>query len=362
MEKTELIQKLKRIRAAHSDVKGVQARIQSATAKDTYERKVKVPKAPVEPRRVAKPKKEVTSLKSFAYYGVSYFESAIKRLGIAVIVEFVVWLAVRLGVENDGSEADAVQIGVANFFLVVLLLTVGAIGACVGINLYRWMKKRAEYPAYLEQVERDHQARMKKYNDSEERYAAYLAEKEEYDEIVSAAEREEEKIAAQLKKDLQVITDKMRESELKPALKRMEEENGGLINDSYYADLPQIIELLEMGRADSLKEALNLLAEIKHKENQLAMQRAQEEERRREREEALEREERRRQEDIAREERHREQERREQERRREQEAREKAKEESRNHQSAIAQCSMCANIHGCPNYAKSPNCPNFRHR
>ncbi|MBR7112712.1 MAG: hypothetical protein IKC75_07350 [Clostridia bacterium] len=196
---------------------------------------------------------------------------------------------------------------------------------------------------------------MKKYDEYQQDYQTYLFAMDDYTVAMQEA-KDEEKLA------LEAIRKEINEKELIPAKEKLQKEAADLLGEAYYPDLSAIIQFLESGRADSLKEALNLLADAKYKEQQLQIARRKAEEERIAREEAIERdreraeeEERRRREDIAREERYRREEREREERRRN-------KEESERKSQAIAQCSMCASVGRCPNYAKFPNCPNFRHR
>jgi len=303
--------------------------------------------------------------KEFRYENVYYFSGLPKGFGIAAIVQFFIFLAIQAGVKNDGSSSDQIQIGIANFAKICLFILIGVTALFIVLNIFKFIKGNAKYRSYLREEKRDYEEDKRKYDIYEEQYTSYLAEMSKYNECVEAYTKEEAEIAHLLKNDLEKIRNKITETELNPALKKLEEESDNFINPNYYSDLSIIIDFIEKYRADTLKEALNLLEEKKYQDKQLALKEEQMERERIAREEELERlederlqRERERREDLAREERQR----REQREREERAERQRRAEESKNRRDALAQCSRCAAIHGCPNYGKYPNCPNFRSR
>lgn len=366
MEKEEIIQKLKRIREAHFSVQKIKKKISNAKAPDNYERKVKVPVQPIKPTVVNKPVYEPMTDKQFRYKNVYYFSRLPKGFGIAAIVQFFIFLALKSGVKNDGSDSDRIQIGITNFGKISLFILIGITALFLVLNILKYVKCNAKYKSYLEDEKAVYEQKKRKYAEYTEKYNAYLEEMNTYNGYVEEARKEENEIAELLKNDLDTIINQIKKDELMPALKKLEEENGNFINPEYYADLSVIIDFIEKGRADTLKEALNLLEEKKLREEKMERERLEREEeierREREREEDIEREKRYREEDIRREERNRREAQRRQEEQRQEEERRREAEERKKHADAIAQCSMCSLVHNCSNYAKYPNCPNFRHR
>ena len=204
--------------------------------------------------------------------------------------------------------------------------------------------------------------------------------------------KEEEKIEEKLEADRLTMVKKIEDEEFIPALNDLAEFND-LITTEYLPAIDVIIDLLKSGRADDLKEAINLYEDILYRERQLQLQREQEEQRRYEEELRRQDEERRHREEIAfqrEQERNRQREFEETQRReaekqkkeelerytREKRAAEDARREqlkeaakerdlkAKQNQAAKAQCRACAYAGRCNMsiYNVTPNCTGFRPR
>ena len=126
-----------------------------------------------------------------------------------------------------------------------------------------------EYNEKLSQYEYD----MQMYRQKEQDYIdAYWAWRTAYLEHLD----EEERVKAQLKIDRQEAVKQFEENELVPAKARLDEVND-LLSEKYLPAVDKIIELIKNGRADTLKEAINLYEEILYKEKQLELEKEKEE-------------------------------------------------------------------------------------
>ena len=365
MGNNEIVNKLKAIHEKYSTVCKIKSKIAATKAPDNYQRKITVPEKPVKPQEVSHPQDNKMTLKEYLNKNVFYFVKLPIGFGIASVFIFFVHLMSKdmsaSSLADDAASINTLQKGVASFYAILSAIFLGLCALFLLLNLVKRIKGVKSYAQYVAIEQNKYDAQLHKYQEYQAKEADYLKQYESYQAKLKASEEEEKSFAKIVENDSEALRKVIRENELEPAQKMLDAENDGYINSAYYNDIPRIIALFEMGRADTLKEALNLLATIKEQERQqqLAEQRRQE---------ALEREMLQREEDLAREERYR-QEELERERRREldrkrkeqMEERQRQKEESDRHAQAIAQCSICQ-VKGCPNYAKQPNCPNFKGR
>lgn len=229
-----------------------------------------------------------------------------------------------------------------------------------------------EYNEKLSQYEYD----MQVYRQKEQDYIdAYWAWRTIYLEHLD----EEERVKAQLEIDRQEAVKQIEENELAPAKARLDEVND-LLSEKYLPAINKLIELIKSGRADTLKEAINLYEEILYKEKQLELEKEKEErkeyiqmlqllaeQRRHERKMEIRRmlelereiEEERRQE----EERHRRWE--EEERREKEEKEERARQDrerwdkAQERHNTVIQCNSCARRSGCRVPYTRPNCASY---
>ena len=249
-----------------------------------------------------------------------------------------------------------------------------------------------------DEIKAEYAKNMKAYEGEiavyEEKLSKFLEEYAAWREIFIASQKEERLIKDQLEKDRQTAVEKIYKETLQPVLDALNEEND-LVSKEYLPVLRIITDLLRSGRADGLKEAINLYEEIVYRERQLQLQREQEAQRRYEEEQRRQAEERRYQEEKKFREdqerqRQREEERRQQEaerrhreemaqrdrmeRDRQNEERRRAEEDRRRADRAELdrkqredrdtrdQCNRCAQVSHCSMAFRRPNCASFRPR
>lgn len=130
------------------------------------------------------------------------------------------------------------------------------------------------------------------YRNNDKEYHLKLEENERYDQIKledneklaeynKTIDKVKDKVRKILKKNKEIDRKKI-ETEYREKIAKIEDDYPDeYIGEKYYPDLDEIIELIKSGRADTIKEAINLFEEIKYKERQLEIQREEAEERNR---------------------------------------------------------------------------------
>lgn len=249
------------------------------------------------------------------------------------------------------------------------------------------IEKEAKYAQDMQ----SYQVAMSDFNEASQ---AFVRAYTEWRGIYLESRREEESIAEKLEEDRQAAVNAINEEEMLPALQELSDAND-LVSMNYLPVLETLIDLLKDGRADDLKEAINLYEDIVYRERQLELEREKEEQRRWEEEQRRrdeerhhkeqmkfqqdqerqrQREEERRQQDAER--RHREEmdQRDRQERDRQNEERRRADEERRRanreeldrkqkeDSATRRQCNTCALNSRCSVAFTRPNCASFRPR
>ena len=193
----------------------------------------------------------------------------------------------------------------------IIVLAIAAAALCVffryKIKLGKEQEKKNEADArvayearkekFQEAYHKEMQAYESAYAEHEANRQAFLNDYTAWRKIYLESVAEEEEIDEKLEADREAAVSKINEEEFAPAMKELNGTND-LVADEYLAALDILIDLLESGRADDLKEAINLFEELVYRERQLQLQREQEEQRRREEEQRRREEERRYQEQM----------------------------------------------------------------
>lgn len=356
MPKNELIAKLEEISALYAGTEAIQSQMDDFAPEDHYDRQIVVPQFPGEYKSekersawlelIGHDEEDAVQIMDMAYERVHCpKEPAKPNIGNRP--------------ENTHDTANALKkkLGclpiVAGFVAVCSLISGGLfsgetatiignlviIAACVVAVLF-FLKK---YKIAQQADEEATKVMIKNYDESkqeaEEKYeqdmiayqterTAYLLSKgdflEEYAawrEIYLDHLKEEAEIEEKLEADRIAGVNRIYEEQYAPAQKKLEERND-LITAEYLPVLHIIIDLIKSGRADDLKEAVNLYEELVYRERQLQLQREQEEQRRQEEEQRRQDEERRHREEMQfREEQERQRQREEEQRRRDEDRR-----------------------------------------
>lgn len=240
-------------------------------------------------------------------------------------------------------------IGVWAAFAGIMISVVVMGGLFFWITYKRWEKLKAKSKAEYEKQEAKYK---KKYAEYEQRLRQYEKDLELYEKGRENIKREiaiREEFIEQAEKDRErIIADVM--EQLEPKINAI----GIGYPRKYYDEIDDIIELVEDGRAESLKEALNTYESVKIEKERLQVEQQRLEETQSAREEAERREE-----ERQRREEEREWERQQREKEREQERREKEeREKAELRQQIDNQCSSCKNYGYC-HRVKTANCVGY---
>ena len=426
LEKNELIKKLNKISELYANAVSIKRKMDTYVPEDNYDRKVTVPIFPGEyPNNY-----ERERLKNSIDHSV---EDAVLKISKAYddfylpkkpdnpqIADFK--YTVDADTEKKISKIKRnmrIAAGVGIFFLLRLILGT-AEGAVVTIAiitilssaLFVFFKMKlknekaiveskkeealSEYNRIKEETLNKHKELLNTYEQKCEKHkeqrTSFLKEYEIWRNVFLESKAEETKICNRLEADKVAAVAKIKDDELTPILKILAEVND-IISMDYLPVIDTITDLIVSGRADDIKEAINLYEDILYKERQLQLEREKEAHRQHEEELRRQEEERRYQEDMKfrqQQERQRqreaEQKRNDEERRyleekREREskemqekellrkqklddARKQREEENKLWDAAKAQCRACANVGHCNMsvHNKTPNCTGFRPR
>lgn len=366
MPKNELIEKLEEISALYANTKAIQARMDAYTPEDHYDRKIVVPQFPGEYRTDEERDVWQESVDHREDDAVAQMEAQYKRIYAprkpsAPRIEDFKKPTTSYNddekVKNYGclATAGAVLGGmfalsfIANLvsgipFISVFPLVVAAIGALLFV-FGRSKKKQIEDALLIRQEEayaaynkektallEAHKVEMQAYEEAmkvcEENLRQFISDYSQWREIYLKSVQEETVIAQKLEEDRQAGVQKIYEQEYLPAEAALKEGNN-LVAVGYLPALSIIVSLLKSGRADDLKEAINLYEVIVYRERQLALEREKEAQRQYEEQQRRRDEERRYQADM--------QFRKDQERQRQREEEQRQKDAERHHREEMQQ-------------------------
>lgn len=433
LSKEELIRKLEAILALHNKAVAIKIKMNNFEPDDNYERKIEVPEFPgeyndehqQEVREILEnevdheaddaieymsrcydaaylpTKPEEPKIKKFDYSNDSEYNNKKSKLGcfsyLAAGVSVFFALSLILGTaEGAESTITVIAIIAAALFVLFRIMIKGA-------NQKAKNDEAKALVAYNEKKEQIMAAHNEKLKDFEAKCEAhekakgeFLLQYADWREIYLKSVEEENEIEEKLEADRQAELAKIEKEEFNPVFNDLATLND-IVSTEYLPVLGTIIELIRSGRADDLKEAINLYEDIVYRERQLQLEREKEEQRQREeaekreaeerhyreqmefqkqqeynrqREAAQQREaeERRHREDMAQREREaRDREYQERERQRRENLKAAAEQrdiENKQRSAAQAQCRACAHAGRCNMmvYNKTPNCTGFTPR
>lgn len=332
MPKNELIARLEEISALYANTVAIQSQMDDFTPEDHYARQIVVPQFPGEYKSekersawlelIGHDEEDAVQIMDMAYERVHCPKEPVKPN-----------MGNRPENTHDTANALKKKLGclptVAAFVAVCSLISGGLfsgeaatiignlviIAACAVAVLFFLKKYKSAQQAdeevtkvMIKNYDENKQEAEEKYEQDMNIYqterTAYILSKgdflEEYTawrEVYLDHLREEAEIEEKLEADRVAGVSRIYEEQYVPAQKKLEECND-LITAEYLPVLHIIIELIKSGRADDLKEAINLYEEMVYRERQLQLQREQEEQRRREEEQRRQDEERRHREEM----------------------------------------------------------------
>ena len=429
LQKNELLTKLEKIRKLYNETLSIQEEMDNFVPEDCYDRKVVVPEFPgeYENEQVREVWKntldhteddaiEIAKALHIKFIGPKEPEKPVKtefkeredqtlkakQIGfgclsyIAAAISAFFFLGALVGVDENTRDTLPVILGIAiTFAAAFAVLTLVQLYAKKSIADKIKEEKAAhdrQQAAIMADYAQKRQAFEYKNKEYKVKLQKFLEDYAAWREIYLESVAEEEQIEEQLEADRVAAVEKIYEERYAPVQAALDETND-LITQKYLPALDIIIDLLRSGRADDLKEAINLFEDIVYRERQLALEREMEEQHRQDEErhhrEQMEfqqaqeyqrqREEQQRQKDAERHhqeqmkfqqdqerQRQREEQQRQQnaERQRREEMSKQRDMERKQESAAQAQCRACANVGHCNMsiHNKTPNCTGFRPR
>lgn len=334
LQKNELIGKLKEILALYEHAVAIRSEMDTLEPEDNYERTVVVPQFPGEydserQRQIWRDKLDHTYEDALGIaerthrevYGPKEPEkpklTAFKKPEDRELKEKIEKCKIR----------SYIGAGVGGFFLigiiscladdsysalpVVIALALIGVAAFVFFLLKGNKAKAAEeklvaealaaHNRQQEELKAEYAKKMKAYESECAQYEGqletFLEDYRDWREIYLQSIEEEAQIEKKLEADREAAVERMRQEQYVPALEKLEDSND-LVSVEYLSALSVLIDLLVSGRADDLKEAINLYEDLVYRERQLQLQREKEEHRQQEEEQRRQDEERRYREDM----------------------------------------------------------------
>lgn len=402
LSRKELIQKLETISALYNKTVAIKEKMDAYTPDDNYERKVTVPRFPgvfqderaratfrdrvdhTDPDalelmsqcydNVFSPKRPIEPPKPRFNAPSNYDnEKSQKNIGCFSYAMIGLFVCALIG-HFDSKDKITLCIAAAAVALFILLRII--IIAKKDAAKKKVSKARAEHDKKINEITVQYNNTLKAYEGEctahKSKRKVFLSEYLGWRKIYLESVAEENEISAKLEEERLAAVSKIKAEEFVPALDELNSTND-LISKEYLPAINVITDLIRSGRADDVKEAINLYEDILYRERQLQLEREKEQQRRREEELRREAEERHHREQMELLE--------EQEFNRQLEAEEQRKAEERRHQEemdqrermervrrgqeysdCIKQCNSCAYYFDCKVKFQRPNCSSFRPR
>lgn len=400
LDKSELKERLIEISSLYAKTLPIKRKMELFKPKDVYERSVALPPFPgdkilmndvahefnwaIESMRInhsklyAPKKPEEPKIEKFREPGPTKEESEILDhnnslfvLGIFTTIILSLFSAIACLLMFLSKESLLAILLVAALPLVGIFLIILSKYKNKKFRAYLKKKKEkalADYNFDKELLIAGYNKAVTEYEDALKAYNAsledFLEKYKAWREIYLKKVEEEKKISALLVNDRKAGIEKIREEELNPIEDQLLELSNDVLSYKYWSVAWDIYKLIENGRADDVKEAINVYEEIQYRERQLQLQIEQDEQR--QREEMLRRqdEERRHREGIEMERNRQYEERRMREvqlREEQFKERQRREQEARDTRMQIhRQCSSCALSRECR--LRRPNCASYKPR
>ena len=320
LEKSELIEKLGVISARYKDVMNVRNKMGGFVPEDIYIRQIVVPEFPTPPggesakerlwnevnhsgtdeetinsltwqyegaHRVPQPPEEPAN-EPFSKPGKPASISILLGVAVMAVIAAVLYFFINFSAFLEGGFETIIQT------IICSAIVVGAVVLFISsfIASIKYKKKvkiaRTEFEQNQENLANKYREELSQYEydiaafrQAEQEYInEYWVWRSFYLEHLAEEERVREQLAIDREEALKVIE----ENELIPAEARLDEAND-ILSGKYLIYIDTLISLISNGRADTLKEAINLHEEILYRESLEIEREIMEEQRRREEEE-----------------------------------------------------------------------------
>ena len=317
-EKNQLIEKLEAISILRDKALSIKDKMNNFVPEDNYERKIVVPAFPEglnwekvinhskndATEKIANqydshyaPKKpEQPKIKDFEYIESSEYTSKQSKLGCISYAAAGIGAFFLLSLIIGSAEGAVGTI-------IVITLIAAAVFALLRYKIYTEKnaeaKKKAvalnEYNIRKDELWKDYNEKGKRYETElvsyEAKKKAFLVKYADWRKIYLESDAEENDISTKLEADRVAAVEKINTEEFQPVLQDLAVLND-IVTVDYLAAVDIFVDLLKSGRADDLKEAINLYEEMLYRERQLQFEKEKEEQRRYEeakKQEAMER-------------------------------------------------------------------------
>lgn len=313
-DKNKLIHKLEVIFDLYNKASSITRKMSNFEPEDHYERKVKVPVFPGEYKNDSERKTWETLIDHRDEDAVQQMEAKYDKFkqpkeprkpdlgkcpgpSTALVTDFKQKKGWQVWVSGFVLACALISGGLFSGEALTIILNLVLIAVC-GFVIYRFYKvyerlKKADAEVSqmaIEGYEQEKREKKEKYEADMKEYQSLLnSYKLSKDDFIEAYIQwrtvylehlqEEAVISEKLEEDRLAAVQKIEAEEFTPVLEEMAEIND-LVTPEYLSSLDVIIDLLKSGRADGLKEAINLYEDIIYRERQLQLEREKEEQRR----------------------------------------------------------------------------------
>ncbi|MBQ3523198.1 MAG: hypothetical protein IJA43_01925 [Clostridia bacterium] len=324
LQKSELLKKLEKISSLYNKTLLIRNEMDYFTPEDNYERKVVVPIFPGENTNTYL-KSSVVHEETWAIekmeekYDSAYRPQEPKKPRVSECPNFYNGEEAEITKKYGYRRLICLIAGIISLLTMffdgggLLYLVIAGVCGYFFFNIHKKISKAKENDAVkLQEMQKEYNEEVKKktkqYEEALENYEnklashnkekeKFLSEYKDWREIYIQHLEEEAEIEKKLEIDTDAAVAKIYEEKYLPAVEELTS-NNDLVAKEYLHVLDTIINLLKTGRADTLKEAINLHEEILYKERKLQLQIEIEEQRQYEEELRREDEERRYQEQM----------------------------------------------------------------
>lgn len=317
LPKEEVIEKLKKISELYLETRRVIYDIKNFSPVDQYERKCVVPTFPGNYENEGTRRSLEHSVSHEKDDAVKQMEAVYRRtcapkkpkkLPEPIIKEFTNSELRELEIKKDTAKTKSkvtLFVGIPillallpyfnNFLTAIVGIAVFAICVYIFLSSKKTMRQAEEkyteiYNAAMEEYNQQKEKTLSEYEQQEKDYeqrqaeferqlSAFLDQYCEWREQYIQHIDEEKAIKERLENDRKQGVNHLYEESFLPAKKKLDQYNDCL-SEEYLPVIDTLIDLLRNGRADDIKEAINLYEEIQYRERQLEFQREQEARRR----------------------------------------------------------------------------------
>lgn len=248
LTKNESLAKLKLINNLYKELKKVKLEMDNVEVPDNYIRQNKLIDKPNCPTKVLNPGNKIYPNETDFFPNKLY-----KNLLIIFGLLCLLLILLLFDVHNI-------------IFIIIDIQLLLSYFICLLIYIYYLIKGKKEYISYCEDIDISYDIKKKKFDKYIDEYVEYQSELNEYNVALQKVMEEEQSIKSVLEEEKNKIVENIKVRKYELLDKKLKNEAKEFINEKYFEELPLIIQLIEDGRADTIKEAINLLENIRYQQ------------------------------------------------------------------------------------------------